>query len=88
MVNQMFLAEVYFWNDFIEDEDTDYAILAAGSYAEAAQTVETEWGKDSVISMKLFALEEGSQTISKSMYEALTSWDCTDVICTKVEEQE
>lgn len=65
MVTSLYVCKVEFIQD--GEEQKEYCLCNAETYAECTLELEETYGKENIISMKMFALEEGPIVITKNL---------------------
>jgi len=61
--------------EFIQggEEQKEYCLCNAETYAECTLELEDSYGKENIISMKMFALEEGPIVITKNLAKRIVN---------------
>lgn len=63
----LYVCEVEYWDELEEAENTSSCICSAHGYAKCSEEIEKYFGANNIISMKMFALEEGPVIIEESL---------------------
>lgn len=71
----LYICEVKYWDELEEAENSSSCICNAESYAECSKEIEKYFGANNVISMKMFALEEGPVVIGESLANRFINGD-------------
>ena len=72
----LYVCEVEFISEISREIETEHCLCNAGSYAKCTHELEYMYGKDNIISMKMFALEEGPIVITEALAKRFmeTGW--------------
>lgn len=70
-MKHLYIAHIDYFDEIEQDTITQYTIIAAGSYTEAARICADDFGEKNIDSLKLIVVDEdGSRLITKELADA------------------